>query len=136
MLADYAALGLDPHQLLAAVPSTSIATTVGAIYYWILHFHPVALLGYLAATDATPPAVETIEDLRRRSGYPSSAFHTLRHQAVAHRDRHEMRDLVDQFGLADAHVEVVGRAAVHTARSRAALLRELRNGAPDPLTST
>jgi hypothetical protein len=132
VLADYAALGLDPHQLLIAVPSTTVATTVGAIYYWVLHFHPVALLGYLAATDATPPAVELIDEWRRRGGYPSSAFHTLRHQAVAHGDRSdEMRDLVDQLALADAHFEVVGRAAVHTARSRVALLRELRDGPSD-----
>ena len=78
-----------------------------------------------------------IDEWRRRSGHQSSAFHTLRHQAVAHGDRgNEMRDLIDQLALADAHLDVVSRAAVHTARSRAAPLRELHHGSSDLPTPT
>jgi len=41
---------------------------VGAQYYWIHHFHPVALLGYIAVLEGRPPSPTLVEELIERTG--------------------------------------------------------------------
>jgi hypothetical protein len=115
LLADYAALGRDPREILADPPSPTVAAMVGAIYYWVLHFHPVALLGYMAVLEGFPPTFELIDELAARTGYPAAAFHTLRHRSAV--DPHHADDLwqlLDHLSLEPCHVAVVGTAALHT----------------------
>jgi hypothetical protein len=50
-LDDLAAVGIEPAQTLAIRPTANVAALVGAQYYWILHHHPVALLGYMATLE-------------------------------------------------------------------------------------
>jgi hypothetical protein len=42
---------IEPAQTLSIRPSANVAALVGAQYYWILHHHPVALLGYMATLE-------------------------------------------------------------------------------------
>ena len=37
------------------MPPPSVAGLVGSQYYWILHHHPVAFLGYVALMEGYPP---------------------------------------------------------------------------------
>jgi hypothetical protein len=46
-LDDLEALGVDTAALRVQPPSPTIAALVGAECYWILNYHPVAILGYL-----------------------------------------------------------------------------------------
>jgi hypothetical protein len=126
LLEDYRALGRDPSEILTAPPSQPVAVMVGPIYYWVLHFHPVALLGYLVVTEGAPPTLDLVEDLQRRTGFPTRSFHTLRHHAVVDLDHgDDVWDLVDALPLSDEQLDVIELAAVHTARAQVALLTDL-----------
>ena len=47
LLEDLALLGRPRKAVLEQMPSPAVASLVGAQYYWILHHHPVAFLGYV-----------------------------------------------------------------------------------------
>ncbi len=72
LLEDIESLGVDREAVLALPPSGTVAALVGAQYFWILHYHPVALLGYVALLEGYPPVASEVEDLRRRTGFESA----------------------------------------------------------------
>lgn len=113
LLGDYAALGLDPADVLRRPPSPAAAAVVGPVYYWCLNFHPVAILGYLAVMEGNPPSLALLEELQTRSGHPHRAFHTLRHHAaVDPRHGAELWELIDALPLDDGQVEFVATVAM------------------------
>ena len=115
LLEDYAVLDLDPAEILQRPPSSTVAAMVGAIYYWILHYHPVAILGYLAVMEGSPPTPELIDELQRRTGHPAGAFQTLAHHAEIDPDHgDELWDLLDRLPLTADQLDVIVTAALHT----------------------
>ena len=62
-----AGTGQNRWSILTRPPSPTVAAAVGAQYYWILHYHPVALLGYVATLEGTLPTVELLDDLVDRT---------------------------------------------------------------------
>src|SRR5262249_14301525 len=46
LLGDYSRIGGDAAVLVAQPGSPSVGAMVGSVYYWTLHAHPVAILGY------------------------------------------------------------------------------------------
>ncbi len=79
LLDDLEALGVARDAVLARMPSPTVAALVGSQYYWIRHYHPVALLGYIAVLEGTPPVAEHVDpssagrgSLATRSGRFSS----------------------------------------------------------------
>ena len=55
----------------ARMPSPTVAALVGSQYYWIFHYHPVALLGFVALfVEGHPPTPQLIEVLNERTGFP------------------------------------------------------------------
>jgi hypothetical protein len=116
LLDDYRILGEDPTDLLAAAGSPTIAAMVGSIYYWTLHAHPVAVLGYCAVLEGSPPSGVFISDLEARTGYPSAAFTTLRHHSDIDVDHGaDLFDLIDVLPLTARHEALIGMAALQTA---------------------
>src|ERR671937_3113967 len=95
VLDDLEALGLDAAALRAELPPPKIAALVGAQYYWIFHYHPVAILGFLAL-EGYPPHNETLERLIEQTGLPRDGFRQLLFHAkvdVAHaRELHRVLD--------------------------------------------
>jgi len=77
LLEDLAAIGVDPATVLTRPPPVAVAALVGAQYYWIHHFHPVALLGYMLLLEGYPPSAADVGSLRARTGYGPEAFRTL-----------------------------------------------------------
>jgi pyrroloquinoline quinone (PQQ) biosynthesis protein C len=115
LLDDYATLGRDPDEVNAEPPSPTVAAMVGAIYYWVLHYHPVAVLGYMVVLEGFPPSVELIDEFAATTGYPAAAFDTLRHHSAF--DTHhgdELWRLLDHLPLEPCHVAVAATAALHT----------------------
>jgi hypothetical protein len=115
VLTDYRALGLDPSEILRRPPSETVAALVGAVYYWTLHYHPTAILGYMAVLEGTPPTVELIDRLIASTGYPRVAFHTLLHHAEI--DPHhgqDLWDLLDLLPLDEDQIAVIVTTALHT----------------------
>ncbi len=73
LLDDLETLGRGRDDVLARPPTATIAGLVGAQYYWVIHYHPVAVLGYIAL----------LEGIRRRprcsrSSPPDRGIHRRR----------------------------------------------------------
>jgi pyrroloquinoline quinone (PQQ) biosynthesis protein C len=126
LLGDLEAVGVDRATVLERVPSLEVAALVGSQYYWILHYHPVAFLGYVALMEGFPPTPELIETLIERTGYPEEAFRTyLEHAELdpGHRDR--LDRTIDSLALDASHEAVLGISAISTAAMAARSLEEI-----------
>jgi hypothetical protein len=100
LLDDLELLGRERSAVLARPPSPTVASLVGAQYYWIFHYHPVTLLGYISLLEGYPPSTELIQRLIDASGYPREAFRTM----IAHAEldpghRDELNELLDSLPL-------------------------------------
>ncbi|WP_354642999.1 iron-containing redox enzyme family protein [Kitasatospora camelliae] len=116
LLADLAAAGADPAELLAAVPPPAVAELAGAQYYWIEHHHPVALLGYVAALEGNAPAPWLADRLAAGTGLPPAAFRTVREHAELDGGHLAALDaLLDALPLTAAAEAAIGLSALHTA---------------------
>lgn len=112
---DLAALGRDPDEVWARFPCASVASAVGAQYFWIRHRHPASLLGYVAVTEGSPPPPDVAAVLSDRTGLPRAAFRTLQRHAVLDRHhRDELRRTIDALP-GDAQLAATVRlSALHT----------------------
>jgi hypothetical protein len=116
MLDDMETLGLERAQILARIPPSGLAAAVGAQYYWILHYHPVALLGYFAVLETDPVSADVVEAAAAVSGLPRTAFRTL----FLHADHDfdhcaELNRLIDRLPLEPRHVKVMSMSAMQIA---------------------
>jgi hypothetical protein len=126
LLRDLESLGVDRSATVARLPSPTVACAVGAQYYWMLHYHPVALLGWIALLEGYPPTPEMIDELRARTGYGPEAFRTL--AAHAELDPHhgeELFEAVDRLPLTTQQSAVIGLSAMSSAHHLARALDEI-----------
>lgn len=130
LLDDLRVLGHEPQDVLGRIPSATVASLVGAQYYWIEHYHPVAVLGYLAVLEGSPPEAEHIEAVAARTGLPLASFNTmLKHARLDPYHRDDLDRFVDGLPLAPEHAAVIGVSAVHTVHALHRVIAEVdRNG--------
>ncbi len=131
LLEDLARIGLPPVDALAHIPAPSVAGLVGAQYYYISHYRPVALLGYIGLLEGYPPSEELAISAARRTGYPIEAFRTVRKHA--HLDPHHRDDLdrcLDAMPLEPDDVTLITTNAMATAERLALMMDELATGHP------
>ena len=126
LLNDLEVLGRAREEVVARPPSPTVAAVVGAQYYWILHYQPVAILGYIAVLEGYPPSAELIDDLIARTGYERDAFRTL----IAHAEldpghRDELDTVIDELPLSAEQRTVVGLSAMSTVDFLARALDEI-----------
>jgi|SRR5882762_7785849 len=115
VLEDLEVLGVPRHQTLSRIPPPVAAALVGAQYYWIQHFHPVALLGFIAVLEGTPPDVEYFEHTADQAGIPRDAFRNLfRHGKLDPRHRDDLDAALDALPLTDEHHALLGISAFQT----------------------
>jgi hypothetical protein len=115
LLADLRAIGWDPAEPLRRIPPPVVAEMVGAQYYWLLHHHPVGLLGYVAVLEQRPGPPELPDRLARLTGLPPRGFRTLRaHVALDPRHRAELDTLLDRLPLTAEHEALIALSALHT----------------------
>ncbi len=128
LIGDLRAVGIDPAPVLSQQPAPAVASLVGAQYYWIIHYHPVCLLGYIGALEGTAPAPETARWLGELTGFPSEAFRTLDHHARVD-DGHvaDLYDLVDGLGLDGPRAAAIGCSALATITGLGELFLSLAN---------
>jgi hypothetical protein len=113
LLADLETLGIGRNDVLARTPSTTVAALVGAQYYYVLHHHPVALLGYISLLEGYPPSPELVDELAAATGYDEDAFRTLRLHAEldpGHRD--ELDATLDELPLTPEQGSAIGLSAM------------------------
>jgi hypothetical protein len=126
LLEDLASLGVDPEVVRTRPPTPTVAALVGAQYYWIQHVHPVGLLGYVLLLEGWPPTPQTVDELRRRTGFGPAAFRTL--LAHADLDPHhgeELDEVLDALPLSAAQRELLGVSALSSCARLAEALEEL-----------
>jgi hypothetical protein len=116
LLGDLEVLGIDCASVLEHMPSPDVAALVGSQYYWILHFHPVAFLGYVALMEGYPPTPELIETLVARTGFPREAFSTyVEHAELDPGHRDHLDRTIDSLPLERWHEAALGVSAIATA---------------------
>ena len=126
LLEDLELVGVSSASVLDRPPSPTVAALVGAHYYWIRHYHPVALLGYIAVLEGYPPDPVEIQGLIERTGLPQEAFRTLAaHAELDQHHRDELLAAIDALPLSEAQEHVVGVSAVYTVHMTACALEEV-----------
>ena len=139
-LDDLETVGIDRQDVLDVMPAANVAALVGAQYYWILHHHPVAILGYMIMLEFNAPTPETVAEMQRLSGLPASVFRShLLHAELDPHHQAELFQLVDDLGLSASEVRLVKESAMHTGRMLADCLAHpegwgtLANGRHSPV---
>jgi Iron-containing redox enzyme len=126
VLQDLRVLGFDTSRVLEQPPSAVIAELVGSQYYWIFHYHPVALLGYIAVIEGYPPSPDGVARMQAVTGYPEAAFRTLaKHARLDLRHRADLNELVDRLPLTPVLEDLIGLSALRTVDLNARLIEEL-----------
>lgn len=116
-LEDLVAAGFDGEAVLAQLPPPALAAMVGSQYYWILHHHPAALLGYIAILEGNPPNQAHIDRLQAETGLPVAAFRTYRmHGRLDPHHRDELYRVIDELPLTPALAGLISTSATHTAQ--------------------
>lgn len=116
LLEDMEALGMNRTEVLRRLPPPDLAAAVGCQYYWIYHYHPVALLGYMAVLEGDPTPAETVEKAVAQHGLPRAAFRSLFIHAehdISHCD--DLNKMVDQLPLEAHHFKVMSISAMQIA---------------------
>lgn len=129
LLDDLEVLGIARSTVLERPPSATVAALVGAQYYWILHHHPVALLGYVALLEGNPPTPGLIEELVQRTGYDRRAFRTLiAHGELDPHHRDELDEMLEGLPLTEDQSTVLGLSGMFSTHMLARVIDEVVDG--------
>jgi hypothetical protein len=116
LIQDLEVIGVPRRECLERVPSQVVAELVGSQYYWINHWHPVSLLGYIAFLEGNPPSSEWIQLVRKITDYPEEAFRTIiKHSELDQQHRDDLNDLLDELPLTSEHQKWVTSNALYSA---------------------
>jgi heme oxygenase-like protein len=114
MLDDLEALGVDRVTLQAQLPPPKMAALLGAQYFWIFHYHPVAILGFLQL-EAYHPHYPTVERLIEKTGLPHEGFRQLLlHAKLDAVHARELHRVLDSLPLEPHHEQLIGLSALQT----------------------
>ena len=131
LLEDLGSLGVERAGVLARPPPAAVAALVGAQYYWMLHYHPIALLGYMAVLEGHPPSPEQIDLLMERTGFPPRAFRTLiEHATLDPGHGEEIFVMLDELSCSEGLAAVLGLSAMHTVVGLAEVLEAVVDAVP------
>jgi hypothetical protein len=126
VLEDLEVLGVRRQYVLSRIPPPSVAALVGAQYYWIRHFHPIALLGFIAVLEGTPPDVEYFEQVADRACIPVAAFsNLLRHGRLDPRHRDDLDRALDDMPLTEDDHKLLGVSSFQTVRLLTQVVEEV-----------
>jgi hypothetical protein len=115
LLEDLEALGYERAAILRQLPSPTVAALIGAQYYWISHYHPVALFGYMELAEGYPPTTAQVDEMIMATGHPPEAFRSLRRHAYLDLEhREELHAVLDSLPLLPEHSTVIGINAMQS----------------------
>lgn len=115
LLEDIIALGTPRSAALARLPSSSVASLVGAQYYWALHVHPVSLFGYLAVLEGNPTSLKQLDAIRKKHALPPEGLRTMiKHARLDPHHRDEIYGQLDDLPLTENQAALVALSAFHT----------------------
>jgi len=126
LLNDIESLGIPSADVLNATPLPAVISLLGAQYFWMLHMHPVAIFGYLIVLEGYPPLVHQLEQIRRNTGLPASAFRCLKSHAEDDPDHIDtLNRTLDDMPLTPEQSKYLALSAFHTIDAVASILEEL-----------
>jgi hypothetical protein len=125
-LEDLEALGMPRERTLARIPPPTVAAMVGSQYYWALHYHPVALLGFLVVLEGYPASANELKAVITRSGLPRQAFRMLLEHSDLDRDhRDELYRTLDALPLTTQQSALIAVSAFATLHLATCTLEEI-----------
>jgi hypothetical protein len=125
LLEDLEVLGLGRSEVLSRPPARTVAALVGSQYYWVLHAHPVALLGYATVVEGSPVKVEALEYLAS-AGIPREALRTLYLHAELDIDHGaEAARFLDSLPLTVEQLRLIGLSAMHSVEHLSLVIDEV-----------
>jgi pyrroloquinoline quinone (PQQ) biosynthesis protein C len=128
ILDDGEAMGIDRRDVLARLPLESATQLVGVQYYWIHHFNPIALAGYIATMEGDPPPIEFIEDVARRNNLPLNCFSNfLYHAKIDPQHRRDLDAVLDALPLTKDHLALIGLSSLRTIGMMTGILQGIIN---------
>lgn len=131
LLQDLESIGTPRDKVWRQLPSPCLAGAQGAMHYWTVHHHPVAMFGSLVPSECYPVNAETLNWLQQQTGYPPSAFRTLElHSDLDQGHGKEALEFLDSLPLDEWHHEVLSVAALHFLGGVTQMYRELLDDFP------
>jgi hypothetical protein len=126
LLDDICSLGFAEQEVVRAQPCASLIAMVGAQYFWMMHVHPVAIMGYLILAEGYAPLNLQLDEIKVRSGLPASAFRCLKKHADD--DPSHLADLnrtLDAMNLSTEQARAVGMCTFAAIEGLGAMFEEL-----------
>jgi hypothetical protein len=125
-LEDLGSIGLSRQEILDRIPAPATAAFVGSQYYWIYHYHPVGLLGYISVLESDPGTPDIYDDLERRTGLPKALFRTYRmHGELDPQHAEELNEFIDSLPLTAKQMSLIGISAMNASIGLAECVRGL-----------
>ena len=122
--------GLKRALIVERLPKESATQLVGEQYYWIHHYNPIALAGYIATMEGSPDPVEFIEALAERNKLSLKCFSSfLYHAKIDHLHRRDLDEVLDALPLTPAHLELIGISSLRTIRLMTGILADIIDSA-------
>jgi pyrroloquinoline quinone (PQQ) biosynthesis protein C len=129
ILDDGEAMGLERAAILARLPKESATELVGVQYYWIHHYNPIALAGFIATMEGDPPTTEFVEDIARRNGLPLNCFTSfLYHARIDPQHRRDLDEALDALPLTVDHLALIGLSSLRTIRMMTGIIEGIIRG--------
>jgi len=126
ILDDAEVLGMSRDDVLSRRPGRVASHIVGAQYYWIYHYHPVAFLGYIAVMEGEPSTYEFFEDVAKRNDLPLEAISSfLYHSKIDPTHKADLDRLLDNLPLESEDTELIGLSALRTIQYLTEMLRDV-----------
>jgi hypothetical protein len=125
-LEDLGSIGLSRQEILDRIPAPATAAFVGSQYYWIYHYHPVGLLGYISVLESDPGTPDMYDDLEHRTGLPKALFRTYRmHGELDPQHAEELNEFIDSLPLTAKQMSLIGISAMNASIGLAECVRGL-----------
>jgi hypothetical protein len=126
ILDDGEAMGIERAAILARLPKESATQLVGVQYYWIEHYNPIALAGYIATMEGDPPSTELIEDVAGRHHLPLNCFSSfLYHAKIDLQHRRELDEALDSLPLTPDDLALIGLSSLRTIRMMTEIMDDI-----------
>ena len=132
ILDDGEAMGLDRADIVARVPTADATHVVGAQYYWIWHYNPIALIGHSATLEGNPPTTELVESVAEKHGLSLDCFTTfLYHARIDPQHRKDLDEVRDALPLTEQHLALIGVSSMRTIGLMTRIMQGIVDSAPN-----
>jgi len=99
---------------------------VGVQYYWIHHYSPIALAGFIATMEGGPPPAEFFEEVAARNNLPLKCFSSfLYHAKIDPQHKKDLDAVLDALPLTPEQLELIGISSLRTIRMMTGILEDI-----------